>query len=214
MFITRFVPFQTNQERDTGGGPTVHNKRESNVENWLKRWLIIFIAMHWIFVEQWKRVRRAQYGPRSTFVNNKQHKTAAFIAVCNITTKPILSLQISYRQNLDSRDLMFTYYVPLCQHSFQPLSRIELDFCWLFCHLTPNLSGTFGVCIIIRVKWVDGCCGLVSELRKLRNAQIGVKLCKSFCLLQARWLWGVQRGMKLVKHCNDFVAPMHYVAII
>ena len=75
---------------------------------------------------------------------------------------------------------------PFVSIRFNPFQELNLIFVDFFCHLTPNLSGTFGVCIIIRVKWVDGCCGLVSELRKLRNAQIGVKLCKSFCLLQAR----------------------------
>ena len=87
------------------------------------------------------------------------------------------------------------------------LNSIILDIVFIVSS-APKILGIFSVCIILRVNGSMGVLWFRLWIAKLRNAQIGVNLCKSFCLLQARWLWRVQRGMKLVKHCSDFVPPI------
>ena len=61
----------------------------------------------------------------------------------------------------------------------------------------------FNSCRIPTVLRVNGpmvCCGF-----KLRKTQISVEQFKSFFEAQTGWLWGIQRRVKLVKHCFAMV---------
>ena len=145
---------------------------------------------------------------RSTFVNNKQRKAVAFIAVAPSRQSKFCLFKFLLVK-IWTGDLIFTCDVFFCQRlsalastPTQNWSRLLLIFVIFppYLSLLPfaSFSGSLDQWVLWFRLWIA----------KLRNAQIGVKLCKSFCLFQAQWLWGVQRGMKLVKHCSHFVAPM------
>ena len=154
---------------------------------------------------------------RSTFVNNKQHKAVAFIDVApsrqsKFCLFKFLLVKIwtgGRRPDIHMWCLLLSAIVSLSLNPYPELISIIVDICHLPSLLITlatfaSFSGSLDQWVLWFRLWIA----------KLRNAQIGVKLCKSFCLFQAQWLWGVQRGMKLVKHCSHFVAPMLMMTVM
>ena len=105
--------------------------------------------------------------------------------------------------------LLLSAIVSLSLNPYPELISIIVD----ICHL-PSLLITFATFASFSGSLDQWVLWFRLWIAKLRNAQIGVKLCKSFCLFQARWLWGVQRGVKVVKHCSHFVAPMLMMTVM
>ena len=65
---------------------------------------------------------------------------------------------------------------------------------------TFSFFNSFGIPTVLRVNGPMVCCGF-----KLQEAQISVEQFKSFFEAQTGWLWGIQRRVKLVKHCFAMV---------
>ena len=94
---------------------------------------------------------------------------------------------------------------PLIQYDFQNTAEElllgELKKTHFVVFFQPfSFFSSFGIPTVLRVNGPMVCCGF-----KLQEAQISVEQFKSFFEAQTGWLWGIQRRVKLVKHCFAMV---------